>query len=272
VTAILSGLSGAKVRVGFFNPRSEGLYRGFLLTHPVAYNPHIHIAKNMIALTEPIAAQDNMCGPLLRRIIEDKEILLKTVTPSKEAQDRVKAIINRRVQSQGGRRFFLVNINAGDFLPQRKWPKDSFEQFIKILLNEHPEITVLLTGSPKERAGVETVAQKFGERCFNIAGDLEFEDLTALYSISEGLLTNDSGPGHFASAVGIKSFVLFGPETPALYGPINNSTPIYAGLACSPCVYATNHRDTTCTDNQCLKVISPEFVFNQVSQHLKAHA
>ena len=48
-TALLTGLSGANRRVGFYRFHNEGLYRGKMLTHRVAYNPHIHIAKNFIA-------------------------------------------------------------------------------------------------------------------------------------------------------------------------------------------------------------------------------
>src|SRR5262249_22984073 len=47
-TGLLTGLSGASRRVGFYGFHNEGLYRGEMLTHRVAYNPHIHIAKNFI--------------------------------------------------------------------------------------------------------------------------------------------------------------------------------------------------------------------------------
>jgi hypothetical protein len=56
-------------------------------------------------------------------------------------------------------------------------------------------------------------------------------------------------------------FVLFGPETPAAYGPLGAATPIYAGLACSPCVTAANHRKSSCNDNVCLQLITSEQVF-----------
>ena len=78
------------------------------------------------------------------------------------------------------------------------------------------------------------------------------------------MLTNDSGPGHFSSVTGLRTFVLYGPETPLLYGSLGNSTPIYAGLACSPCVSAANHRKTPCRDNVCLQVITPETVLEQL--------
>ena len=82
------------------------------------------------------------------------------------------------------------------------------------------------------------------------------------------MLTNDSGPGHFSAVTDLRTFVLFGPETPLLYGSLGNSTPIYAGLACSPCVSATNHRKTPCRDNVCLQVITPEAVLRQLRSAL----
>lgn len=101
-------------------------------------------------------------------------------------------------------------------------------------------------------------------RCFNFAGATSLRQLPLLYSLAELMVTNDSGPGHFSSITAMPTFVLFGPETPALYGSLGNSTPVYAGLACSPCVSAANHRKTPCTDNVCLKAITVEQVFSLI--------
>ncbi|MBW1804079.1 MAG: glycosyltransferase family 9 protein, partial [Deltaproteobacteria bacterium] len=75
-------------------------------------------------------------------------------------------------------------------------------------------------------------------------------------------ITNDGGPGHFASLTSIPAIILFGPETPLLYGPLDQkSTAIHASLSCSPCLTAYNHRDTPCDgDNMCLKAITTEEV------------
>ena len=97
----------------------------------------------------------------------------------------------------------------------------------------------------------------------NFAGHVHFEELPALYHVSDVMVTNDSGPGHFSAVTPLPTVVLYGPETPALYGSLGKSIPIYAQLACSPCVSAANHRKTPCIDNQCLQVI-------QVSEVLKA--
>ncbi|MCW5198635.1 glycosyltransferase family 9 protein, partial [Desulfobulbus sp. F3] len=95
----------------------------------------------------------------------------------------------------------------------------------------------------------------------NFAGAVTLAELPLLYSIALLMVTNDSGPGHFSSITPLPTFVLFGPETPKLYGSLGNATPIFAGLACSPCVSAANHRKTPCTDNKCLQAITVDQVF-----------
>ena len=106
------------------------------------------------------------------------------------------------------------------------------------------------------------------ERCVNFAGKVTFAQLPVLYSVSEIMVTNDSGPPHFAAITEMPTYVIFGPETPALYGSLGKTTPIYAGLACSPCVSASNHRKTACRDNVCLKVIKPAHVFDIINPEL----
>ena len=79
-------------------------------------------------------------------------------------------------------------------------------------------------------------------RCLSFAGETTLTELPPLYSLASVMVTNDSGPADFAAATGLPTIVLFGPETPNLYRPLGNARSIYAGLACSPCVSAHNHR------------------------------
>ncbi|PIT93873.1 hypothetical protein COU00_02030, partial [Candidatus Falkowbacteria bacterium CG10_big_fil_rev_8_21_14_0_10_43_11] len=94
-------------------------------------------------------------------------------------------------------------------------------------------------------------------------------ELIDLYNIADVLVTNDSGPAHFASLTPIKNFVFFGPETPKLYAPLGKNTHIfYSDFPCSPCLSAFNHRHTSCKDNKCLLVISVEEVYQAVTKEL----
>jgi ADP-heptose:LPS heptosyltransferase len=171
----------------------------------------------------------------------------------------------------GRQQVVLINPNASELLPQRRWMKDRYAELMRRIIAHSPTAVVVITGAPAERAEAEVLREQVGsERCVNFAGRVKFTELPALYSVAQLMVTNDSGPGHFSSVTALSTFVLFGPETPALYGSLGNSTPIYAGLACSPCVSASNHRKTACSDNVCLQAITVERVFSAIQPLLQA--
>jgi ADP-heptose:LPS heptosyltransferase len=271
-TGLLTGLSGADRRVGFYRFRTEGLYRGEMLTHRVACNPHIHIAKNFIALVDALL-KDVPEIPYSKTIIGDEQLTLSVRPPSAAARDKVRA----QVEALAGRsdisrlRLVLINANASAMLPQRRWMPERYVELIRRILAARDDALVLITGAPEERAEAEDLAARCADdRCIAFAGHTALTDLPALYALAAVMVSNDSGPAHFASACGLPTIVLFGPETPNLYQPLGKSTAIYAGLACSPCVSAANHRNSACTDNVCMRSISVEQVFRAVNRGLTA--
>jgi ADP-heptose:LPS heptosyltransferase len=270
-TALLTGFSGAERTVGFYGFFNEGLYRGNFLTHKVAYNPHQHIAKNFVAMVNALLA-DRSEVPYSKRAVTDEEVVLRTVGVSSEARQKML----RKVEvacpgfSADRQRIILFNTNSSDLIPLRRWPQGNYISLARMILTQYQDTVILLTGSPEERAGKAEIITAVGsDRCVNFAGETSITELVALYSISLFMLTNDSGPAHFASVTPLPVFVFFGPETPAIYGPLGNMTPIYAGLACSPCVSAMNHRKSPCSDNVCLQIIPPEQVFESIRLHLE---
>ncbi|HID49393.1 MAG TPA: glycosyltransferase family 9 protein [Chromatiales bacterium] len=262
-TALLTGLSGAANRVGFHAFHNEGLYRGELLTHRVAYNPHVHISKTFIALVNALLSEQEE-HPYSKTLVHDEEIRLANVEISPEQQDSMREMVRRDYPDYAPdrHRIVLINPNASELLPQRRWMPERYVAVMQRILEAYPDVIILITGAPAEREEAEDLQRQVNHnRCVNFAGRLKLAELPVLYSLATLMLTNDSGPGHFSSITGLRTFVIFGPETPKLYGSLGNSTPIYAGLACSPCVSAANHRKTPCTDNVCLQVIEAEEVF-----------
>ncbi|MCB1823805.1 MAG: glycosyltransferase family 9 protein [Gammaproteobacteria bacterium] len=270
-TALLTGLSGAVNRIGFHAFYNEGLYRGEMLTRRVAYNPHLHIAKNFMALVNTaLAATEEL--PFSKTLIADSEIDLAKAEVSESALSAMNDRIRGEYPAYDEKcfRIVLINPNASDLLPQRRWMPDYFVAVMCGLLSDDENLLILITGSPAERDEAEGLKRQVGsERCVNFAGCLSLQELPVLYRIAEIMLTNDSGPGHFSAVTNLRTFVIFGPETPRLYGSLGNSMPIYAGLACSPCVSAANHRKTPCADNVCLRVIEPEMVLERLREALK---
>ncbi len=269
-SALLTGLSGAVNRVGYHAFHNEGLYRGAMLTHRVAYNPTLHIAKSFIALVNA-ALSNKQELPYSKTLIDDSEIKLARAPVDASMQAAMHSRIRKEYPQYDEKRhrIVLINPNASDLLPQRRWMPEHFVAVMRDLLANSADLLVLITGAPAEHEQAQGLKEQVAhERCVNFAGRQTIEELPALYQIAELMLTNDSGPGHFSSVTDLRTFVLFGPETPQLYGSLGNSTPIYAGLACSPCVSATNHRKTPCSDNVCLQVIKPETVLVQLRQVL----
>lgn len=270
-TALLTGLSGAIRKVGYYGFHNEGLYRGELLTHRVAYNAHMHISKNFMALVN--AAYSNKQElPYSKTVITDEQVVLAKASITKENKDHIQRIIKNSYSDydQSQQRVVLINPNASELLIQRRWMPENYIDVMKRILAEYNDIVILITGSASEKEEAQDLKQQVNhERCINFAGQLKLLELPMLYSIAIMMLTNDSGPGHFSSITDLKTYVLFGPETPALYGSLGNSIPIYAGLACSPCVSASNHRKTPCTDNVCLQQISVEQVMSTIYESLQ---
>lgn len=269
-TSILTALCGAANRVGFHRGHEEGLYRGSFLTHPVTYNCHIHVAKNFVSLIEALLRSQSE-APYNKHLVTDADIELARADISEQQQQAVRARVKELYPpyTEGRDRLLLVNANASDLLPQRRWMPERFADVIQHLLRQFPDLLVIMTGSSAEHGQAEDIRLQVADsRCVNSAGFFQFGELLALYSVATAMLSNDSGPPHFASVTALKTFVIFGPETPALYGSLGNSEAIYAGLACSPCVSAGNHRKTSCTDNQCLRVISADQVAGRLSGFL----
>ncbi len=270
-TALLTGFSGAQNKVGFHAFFNEGLYRGSFLTHKVTYNPHIHIAKNFIALVNSLLAGREEV-PFSKTLISDEEIKLAKVEVTAEQKkfirDRVSDCFSGYEQAK--HKIVLINPNASELLIQRRWPPQYYAELMRKILDACKNAIILITGDPKEREEAQLLKDQVqSQRVINFAGKLTFAQLPLLYNISEFMITNDSGPGHFSAVTEMHSFVIFGPETPALYGSLGKTTAIYAGLACSPCVSAANHRKTACRDNVCLQVIKPEHVLAMIKPNLE---
>lgn len=270
-TALITGFCGAERVIGFHAFFNEGLYRGDFLTHKVSYNNYMHISKNFIALVNSII-DNNGEVPYSKKAVKDDEIILDKAIVTEDDTNAVKKLIKNSYSKydESKHHIVLINPNASELLIQRRWPAENYSKLIKMILEENENILIYITGAPEEKPEAEELKNSVGnDRCINFAGGTKFLQLTALYTVSAFMITNDSGPGHFSAVTNMKSYVFFGPETPALYGSLGNSTPIYARLACSPCVSAANHRKTACTDNKCLQVIQPKDVMEIIEEDLK---
>ena len=278
-SAIFAFLTGATTRVGLHRFTSELPYRGDLMTHRVQYNAYVHVATQYALLVEA-ARHEPTEIPLLKVPLPLAPIagpaagpaVVPAFTPSDEETRGIRDRLARGDAGDVPRPLVLLNPNASDLLPLRKWPEARFVELGQRILSQHPAALVVITGAPSERAGAEAVCKQIGsDRAVSLAGKTTLRELLTLYSIADVLVTNDSGPAHFAALTPVSTVVLFGPETPRLFGALSPATvPIWKELACSPCVNVFNHRFSPCTDNVCMQMITVDEVSAAVAKCLTA--
>lgn len=271
-SAIFAFLTGATTRAGLHRFSSEYPYRGDLMTHRVQYNPYVHVATQYALLVEA-ARHDPSETPLLK-------VPLPALTPGSRpaftpVADEVQRMRERLASANAGAApplVVLLNPNASDLMPLRKWPGDRFVELGQRVIAQHPTALVIVTGAASERAGADALCRQIGStRAVSFAGRTSLRELLTLYSLAGVLVTNDSGPAHFAALTPVSTVVLFGPETPRLFSALSPSAVvIWKELACSPCVNVFNHRFSPCRDNVCMQAITVDEVFAAVQSSLRA--
>jgi ADP-heptose:LPS heptosyltransferase len=265
-SAILTFATGAKSRVGFHTFFGDGPYRGDLMTHRLLYNPHLHTSQMFEAMVEALT-RDPAVLPTFDFTPSVKQPLAR-FRPSLSEVAEINTLLQRENPRIGSAPLILLNPNASDLLPLRRWPPLRFVQLARRLLERYPEVFIVFTGAPAEAAPNNQLAAEVGSsRVITLAGKTTLRQVLVLYTRSEILVTNDSGPAHFASMTPIRVVTLFGPETPALFAARSpNATALWAGIACSPCVNAYNNRQSVCRNNLCMQAITVNDVFGEVTR------
>jgi ADP-heptose:LPS heptosyltransferase len=268
-SAAIAYLTGARSRVGFHAYFGEGPYRGDLMTHRVLYNPHLHASRTFTSLVLALDA-DPARFPTFD-VVAPESPALPVFQPGPGEVSEVRSMLVELGAPSSGR-LVVLNANASDLLPLRKWDPGNYERLAARLIRDFPDVWVGFTGSPEEAPRVAQIARSVGSpRSVCLAGRTTLRQLLVVFGLAEVLVTNDSGPAHFAALTGVDVVALFGPETPLLFSPQGpRSHPVWAGIACSPCVNAFNNRQTRCADNVCMQRITVDQVFETVSRILAA--
>jgi len=264
-SAVLSYLSGATWRAGFHPFPGEAGYRGDLMTHRVHFNTHLHTVQTFQTLVEALNHPPALF-PAFDLPAPPKEAPLPRFQPAPQEVEEVKAMLRQETGREGIPPLILLNANASDLLPLRRWPSERYVELASRLLEKYPALYVAFTGAPGEAPIAARLVRQVGsERCFSLAGKTTLRQLLVLYTLAEVLATNDSGPAHFAALTPIDVVTLFGPETPALFAALTpRNHVLWSGIVCSPCVNAFNNRESQCKNNICMQRITVDQVFAEV--------
>ena len=267
ISSILAFLSGGALRVGFHPHTQEGLYRGNFMNRPVLYNPYHHISRQFLTLVEAINSDTH---PKAKRRVPNEMLTTPTIAFGHKEIENAKKKLYDIAPGIEGKKIVLL-YPGGGLLPIRAWPLDYYCRLAAELLHKGYAVCIIGLADDKDVAKV-ILSHTRNQSCVDLTGYTKtIRELMIIFHFSALLITNDGGPGHFAAMTPIPSIIFYGPETPTLYGPMNeNAINFYLNFSCSPCVTAYNHRKSPCDgDNLCLKNIDPDEVLAKALEILE---
>ena len=243
---------------GYVLPFPLIVYRGDFFNRPVLYNPYQHIAQQFVTLAEAVGSTD---VPTVKRLVSQSSLRLPPLLLQPGELDAARDALGQRHASIANRPLVFLCPGAG-LLPIRAWPVESFSTVARHFVEQGYAVAIVGVAADRE------VAQRIQQdcqhaACIDLTGYTKtMRDVAVLLHLGVLLITNDGGTGHIASLTPISSIVLFGPETPMLYGTLSpRAVNLYKPLSCSPCLTAYNHQRSPCDGNNvCLKSISPQEV------------
>ena len=247
-TALMAGLSGIGWRAGFDAP---GHARGQMFTLPVAYTNDMHMVEAFHTLAERLGCPR-------------PETLDLTPLSWSLADEAAAEIFLMQHGADGERPLVGMHVGTGDNATVRRWPAARFGQLADALIEEYG-VQVVFTGSPKEAPLVQAAVDTMRQPAINSAGHLSIPQLACAVSRCSLFVSGDTGPLHMAAALRVPILGLYGPNTPALYGPWGDShAVIYHQLPCSPCISNLNDKLTKCPHGQCIQSITVAEVLEQI--------
>lgn len=238
---------GTRMRVGFTAPTRRSLFNV-----KVPFVEHEHITRSFFRILQPFGLKmpDDLRPlpiPLEEKDVKYVEVLLSAGGIS--SHDFIVA----------------VNVNASDVADARRWMPQNFAQLADRLTSEL-QAKIVFVGAPSEKERVEEVIAMTKYKGICAAGKTNLKQAIALFARADVFVTNDSGPMHLAMAMRTPTVAMFGPETPARYGPQSDlHIAIFKNYDCSPCISFKKAKKIDCKMGaRCMNDISVDEVFQAV--------
>lgn len=173
-------------------------------------------------------------------------------------------------QVEGRKGPIVVLVPGGAYGPSKCWPSENYAQTADALITDYNAMVVVsVAPDPLERQIAKEICLASKHKLINLAETpVNLGELKALFSITDLVVTNDTGPRHIATALKRKVITLFGPNDPAWTDTgYENEIQIIGNVPCAPCT------SPKCKKSQhlCMQAIRVEMVRNAATELLENH-
>jgi heptosyltransferase-1 len=192
-TGLFGLLSGAKHRFGQGGARE---FASLFYNHKVCHDlTCVHVADFYLKLVESAAGRPAQ-GEFAVPHDENAEDSIRRLLGEKQAADN-----------------YIVLV-PGASNRRKRWPAENFAALADKIHSQFGA-SILTTGSKSEQKVTTAVKAAATTPVIDLAGQTSLPELIALLRNARLVVSNDSGPGHIAGALGVPLVMLFGPTNPA---------------------------------------------------------
>lgn len=114
----------------------------------------------------------------------------------------------------------------------KNWGYKNYAELIAGLLKKHEDYNVCILGQGDDAKILEYIQDP---RVINCVDKYTITESAQIIKLSDFIVCNDTGLAHVASALDVKSYVIFGPTSQSKNKPQNKSELISRNLSCQPC-------------------------------------
>lgn len=221
--AVLVSAAGIPTRIGYSRDA-----RAWLLTHPIPLPKPGETPRHQRFYYLELLKR----AGLINSYLLDEPIRLSTApSAAREGRSRFR---------EAGFAGPVIGISPGAaYGGAKRWLPERFAEAAVQLAAER-RAGIAIFGSSEEASigeAVRAAVEAAGCFCVNFAGKTSLREFIDMAAACEVFLTNDSGPMHIASALGVPTVAIFGATDEIATGPTGeHSKVVRVAVECSPCL------------------------------------
>ena len=190
---------------------------------------------------------------------------LETIQPPRLRVDSDAVAAARADQRLADDRPVLGLCPGAEFGPSKRWPEYHYAAVARHWIGQGGR--VWLFGSAKDRPVAEQIIEALPEaqrgEAAILAGATSLEQAVDLLSVTDAVVSNDSGLMHIAAALGRPLVAVYGSTSPGFTPPLGEAVAIERlGLECSPCF----QRECPLGHLNCLRQLEPDRVIQALAR------
>jgi lipopolysaccharide heptosyltransferase I len=244
-TAALGWLSGGSRRFGMFTARE---FAGLFYTHKVTRDEDsIHVVDYYLRMVKAAGATD---------------LSAQFIFPeNRTAENSVAKSLSENSIETGNYAVFI----PGSAHISKCWPREYFASLAERIM-EGFAFSIVAVGAKPEKALIEEIVSCARVPVINLAGRTSLGELVALFRRAAVVITNDTGPGHIAAALGVPLVMIFGPSNPIRLFPYRRPETLAA-------VEPFKRGLKLQSDNpaHAIDAISVDYVYQKLCEQLEGH-